>query len=172
MPRFAVFGPTDRYPPAPGGGMCISVFAIVRRDGKLLMGVPNRRKKWISEWVPNWGIYSKEDLDAEFKRWRLPAGYLLEGEHPDQALGRVMKDQLRVDGFKATSSRVLSYAAPSDWYPGNVHWDLVFVYDVGIRGPIKKLPWWRELKFRGRTELRDADFGWNDDFMRDLGLVG
>ncbi len=172
MRRFAVFGPTDRYPPATGGGMCISVFAIARRGGKVLMGVPNMKKKWISEWVPNWGIYSKADLDAEFKRWRLPAGYLLEGEHPDQALGRVMRDQLRIDGFKATSSRVLSYAAPSDWYPGNMHWDLVFVYEVDVSGPVRKLPWWKKLRFMDRAGLQDADFGWNDDFMRDLELAG
>ncbi len=72
--------------------MCISVFAIVRREGKLLMGVPKGKRRWISDWVPAWGSYTKEDLDSEFKRWRLPSGYLLEGEHPDQTIKRVMKE--------------------------------------------------------------------------------
>ena len=91
---------------------------------------------------------------------------------PTRHLDSVMRDQLRIDGFKATSSRVLSYAAPSDWYPGNMHWDLVFVYEVDVSGPVRKLPWWKKLRFMDRAGLQDADFGWNDDFMRDLELAG
>ena len=64
-----------------------------------------------------------------------------------------MKEQLRVRSFAVSSSRVLSYATPSDWYPGNVHWDLVFAYEVNVRGPIKKPPWWNELRFLARSEL-------------------
>ncbi len=79
---------------------------------------------------------------------------------------------MRVRSFAVSSSRVLSYATPSDWYPGNVHWDLVFAYEVNVRGPIKKPPWWNELRFLARSELQSVEFGWNDDFMRDLKLVG
>jgi len=171
MRRYASYGPTDRYPPAPGAGMCISVFAVIRREGRLLMGVPRDKKKWIAEWVPNWGFYSEKDLRSEFRRWRLPSGYLLEGEHPDAAVERVVRDQLRVDPSPPSARTVLSYSTPSDWYPGNDHWDLVFVYELGVGGPIVRPPWWKELRFLTRSELDGADLGWNDDLMRDLGLV-
>ena len=151
--------------------MCISVFAIAKRDGKVLMGIPREKRTWISKWIPNWGFYSKEDLDLEFERWRLPSAYLLEGEHPDEAIGRVTKEQLGVKSFAIASSRILSYTTPSDWYPGNNHWDLAFAYEVDLRGPIRKLPWWKELGFLGKSQLQGEDFGWNDDLMRDLKLV-
>jgi ADP-ribose pyrophosphatase YjhB (NUDIX family) len=151
--------------------MCISAFAVVKEGDACLLGVPRGRRNWIAEWVPAWGAYSKEDLKDAFKQWRLPSGYLREGEHPDDCLRRVVREQLGVRSFKASRPRVFSYSAPSDWYPGNEHWDLVFVYKVKLQGTPKTLPWWRELRFVGRLERGRADFGWNEDMMRDLGLM-
>ena len=82
-----------------------------------------------------------------------------------------MREQVGLERFDVTGARVLSYTSPSDWYPGNEHWDLVFVYDVTPRQPIRSAPWWKELQFMGRAELKDARFGWNDDLMVDLKLV-
>ena len=169
--RLAWYGPTDRYQPAPRGGMCISVFVVARAGDACLLGMPKGRKRWIAEWVPAWGAYPKEDLEAVFRQWRLPSGYLREGEHPDDCLGRVVRGQLGVQGFTSSGSRVLSYSTPSDWYPGSEHWDLAFVYGVELHGAPKARPWWRELRFVGGTERTHADFGWNDDMMRDLGLT-
>ncbi len=57
-------------------------------------------------------------------------------------------------------------------YQGNNHWDLAFVYDVKVRKGAKELQvpkWWRELEFvKKKKDFLTKDYGWNDDFMRDL----
>jgi hypothetical protein len=116
-------------------------------------------------------VYDKKDLDEVFKQWRLPSGYLHEGEHPDDCVGRVVRVRLGVRSFTSSTPRIFSYSTPSDWYPGSEHWDLTFVYEVKLREKPKTLPWWRKLAFVGRVERRRADFGWNEDMMRDLELV-
>ncbi len=171
MQKHARYGPCDRYLPPPGAGMCISVFAVIKRGGKVLVGVPKPHKRWKSEWVSGWLMYSDEELDKIYGQTRLPSSYVYEGEHPDQALRRVMRDELRIERFSAPTDRIISYNSPSDWYPGNFHWDLVFVYNVRTSASPGKLPWWRELVFLGRNELQKRDLGWNQDMMKDLGLV-
>ena len=151
--------------------MCISVFALIRESDRVLVGLPERHERWLSEWIPAWRSYPKEDYDDVFRQWRLPSGYLCEGEHPDVCMNRVMREQVGAEKFDAAPAHVLSYTSPSDWYPGNEHWDIVFVYEISLRQPVKRAPWWKELQFMGRTELKDARFGWNDDLMMDLGLV-
>jgi ADP-ribose pyrophosphatase YjhB (NUDIX family) len=151
--------------------MCISAFAVIEEKGKVLVGVPKRNVRWGSEWGPAWAHYSREDYRDVFRQWRLPSGYLREGEHPDSCIRRIMRDQLGVEKFGASRARVFSYASPSDWYPGNYHWDIVFVYDVALGQRVALKPWWKALRFVGRQELRNAQFGWNDDLMKDLNLV-
>ena len=51
----------------------------------------------------------------------------------------------------------------------------VFVYDLKVKtkGKDKEIPkWWQELLFvKKKKDFRDKDYGWNEDFMRDLGLI-
>lgn len=152
--------------------MCISGFAIIRAGRKVLVGIPKKDRRWGSEWIPAWVHHSEKDYGDVFRQWRLPSGYLREGEHPDSCVRRVINDQLGVDRFDMAPARVFSYATPSDWYPGNHHWDIVFVYEASLRQEVSIQPWWKELRFVGRTELERARFGWNDDLMKDLGLAG
>jgi hypothetical protein len=169
--RHARYGPSDRYLSPPGAGMCISVFAIVRKGPKVLLGKPRLGPRWLHEWMPPWEVYPKEELMADLERPRLPCTYLYEGEHPDAALGRILADQLGMRQFKAEPPRVHSYLAPSDWYPGEAHWDLAFAYDVRAELPARRPHHWLELGWVDPKGLRAADFGWNADFVRDLGLV-
>ncbi|MDA4122887.1 MAG: hypothetical protein OK456_06895 [Thaumarchaeota archaeon] len=171
MKKYARYGPPDRYPSPPAAGMCLSVFALVKRNKKLLVGVPVQHNRWQSEWVPQFQSYSKEELAEVYSKTRLPSAYLLEGEHPKDSLSRVMRDQLGMERYSASSPRVVSYTSPSDWYPGNSHWDLAFLYEVKTSEAPKKLPWWQDLSFLGKAELRRRDFGWNQDMMKDLGYV-
>lgn len=171
MERLAWYGPVDRYNPAPGGGMCISVFAVVKKRDSYLIGRPRRTERWFSEWVPAWNAYAKKELDDVFRQWRLPSGYLREGEPPDECARRVVGDQLGVKKFKLSTPRVYSYAFPSDWYPGHKHWDIVFAYDVVLGEGLVDLNWWRDLRFVKSTDLQGLDFGWNEDLMVDLGIV-
>jgi len=175
--RFASYGPSDHYEEAPAAGMCIRVFAIVRRAGKkgVLLGQPKQDARWITEWLNSWKNYSEKELFEAYQQWRLPSSYLREAEHPEDALKRVMVDQVVIREYSVSKKgpRVFSYSASSDWYPGNNHWDLAFVYDVKVRTKGKEIPkWWQELEFvKKKKDLREKDYGWNADFMRDLGLV-
>jgi len=176
--RFARYGPTDHYEDAPAAGMCISVFAVVRRTGKkgVLLGLPKQDEKWANEWISAWKTYSEKDLAEAYKTWRLPSSYLREGEHPEEAVRRIMEDQLGIGDYSLSrrrGPRVFSYNSISDWYPGNNHWDLAFVYDVKARGKALKEgqtpKWWQELEFvKKKKDFLIKDYGWNDDFMRDL----
>jgi hypothetical protein len=151
--------------------MCISVFAVVRKSGKVLVGVSKRSSRWATEWLSSISKYTGKDLEEEWSATRLPATYIFEGEHPDDALRRVMRDQLGVNKFSSSGPRVFSYTAPSDWYPGNKHWDLAFAYEVTTAQNPRDHPHWKELLFLGKGELRKRNFGWNKDFIRDLGLI-
>ena len=177
--KFARYGPSDHYEEVPAAGMCVSVFALVRRAGKkgVLLGQPRQDVRWASEWLGAWKTYSEKELAEAYQQWRLPSSYLREGEHPEDAIKRIMTDQVAMSDYSISKKGpyVFSYSTPSDWYPGNNHWDLAFVYDVRVKAKDKdkEIPkWWQELQFvKKKKDFRDKDYGWNEDFMRDLGLV-
>jgi hypothetical protein len=177
--KFARYGPSDHYEEVPPAGMCISVFALVRRAGKkgVLLGQPKQDSRWASEWLGAWKMYSEKELAEAYHQWRLPSSYLREGEHPEDAIKRIMTDQVEMGDYSISKKgpRVFSYSTPSDWYPGINHWDLAFVYDVKVKtkGKDKEIPkWWQALLFvKKKKDFRDKDYGWNEDFMHDLGLV-
>jgi len=146
--------------------MCISVFALLRDKGKLLVGVTKSGGRWDSEWLPT--ITKGSDLDEEQVLWRLPSAYIYEGEHPLEALGRVLRGQLGVREFVNSSPRVFSYSEPSEWYPGNKHWDLAFAFEVTTKQKPRKDPHWNELLFLDAKALWKRNFGWNDDFVREI----
>jgi hypothetical protein len=150
----------------------MSTFAVVRRNGKVLIGTPKRHANWPSKWLFSWAVYSKEELEEEYLAKRIPSTYLLEGEHPEHAIQRIMSEQLQMPHYSTGGPRVFSYNSPSSRYPGNSHWDLAFVYDVNTHDPVKKLGWWKELDFVESAKLHEDDFGWNSDFVVDLGLTG
>jgi len=173
--RFARYGPTDHYEDAPAAGMCISVFAVVKRSGKkgILLGTPKPDEKWATEWISSWRSYTERELVEASSQWRLPSSYLREGEHPEEAVRRIMEGELGIGDYSLSKKgpKIFSYNSPSDWYPGNTHWDLAIVYDVRVRGKgLKDVPrWWQELEFvKKKKDFLSKDYGWNDDFMRDL----
>jgi hypothetical protein len=150
----------------------MSVFVVLKKGHKVLVGIPRPHRFWASKWIPQWLVYSKEELARAYDQTRLPSSYMLEGEHPDHALERVMRDQLAILQFTHSRPHVMSYNSMSDWYPGAPHWDLVFVYFVKCGKTQRiKLPWWKELVFLGRRELLARNFGWNSDLMKDLALT-
>jgi ADP-ribose pyrophosphatase YjhB (NUDIX family) len=147
--------------------MCISVFALLRGKGGLLVGVSEPGGRWDSEWLPS-NRKDADEPDREGVLWRLPSAYLIEGEHPEEALRRVVQDQLGIRAFEHSDPRVLSYSEPSDLYPGNRHWDLAFAYEVTASRAPRRRPHWKELLFLDASELRTRNFGWNDDFVRNV----
>ncbi len=171
MAKFARYGPSPRYG-LPEAGFCLSSFAIFRQGSEVLLGKPRDHPRWEAEWAPNFAAYDPKDREAEFRSWRLPASYLYEGEHPDQAFERVMEDQLGVEDYRAGPASIRAFYDPSDWFPGELHYDLCFVYEVEAEPPLKVPPWFRALEYVECSSLRRGDFGSAmGDLAVDLGLI-
>ncbi len=158
MAKFVRYGPPDRYG-MPEAGFCASSFAVIRQGRKVLLGVARSHERWEAEWAPNFSVYSPEERGEEFVKWRFPAAYLYEGEGPDDALGRVMLDMLGVRRWTITRSKDYGFYDPSDWYPGKMHYDLCFVYDMRITKPPAVPPWFSRLELVDPRKLRADDFG-------------
>lgn len=142
---FAYFGPSEQHS-VPEGGFCISVFAILRREGKVLLVKPRENVIW-QQWAPNWKGYEPERLSAEMVRWRLPATYVREGEAPKDGLRRVMEDQLGVKRYSSAEPRLLNFYEPSRRFPGRMHWDYCFVFDVSTDQDVKQQEWLTDVAF-------------------------
>jgi ADP-ribose pyrophosphatase YjhB (NUDIX family) len=167
--KYARYGPVERYD-VPGAGMCLSVFAIIMNSRRqVLIGIPKKESRWQEDW-----LYSKTKENSEiFEQWRPPSCYLREGEHPEDALARVMRDELGAKEYQfEPNPKIVSYYSPSDWYPGQSHWDLAFVYRIKVgEGFQPSMKWWRQLEFCKLENLKEKDFGWNIDLMHDLQLT-
>ncbi|MCL4344428.1 MAG: NUDIX hydrolase [Nitrososphaerota archaeon] len=155
---YALFGPSPKHF-VPEGGFCISAFAIIERDGKVLLLRPRQHQRW-EEWAPNWRIYDASSMSSEFSRWRFPSSYVAFGEHPDKTLERIMNGQLGIKNFSTPDGmKLYSFYAPSRRYPGEYHWDYCFLYKV-ITGeePVGE-EWIDELKYLKPSALKENDFG-------------
>ena len=156
--KFVRYGPPPRYR-MPEAGFCASVFVLVRSGGRILAGIPKDHRKWREQWQPNINVYRPQDQEAEFRSWRLPAAYLLEGEHPDACARRVLADQLRIGAKRLDRPAIYTFYDPSRWYPGHRHYDLCFVYEVEGSAPRALPPWWQRLEFVEFRFLRKEDLG-------------
>ena len=155
---FAFFGPTEHHFEM-RGGFCMSVFAIVREGGKVLLGKPQHHLRWASEWAPNWRIYDPISLAEEYRRWRFPSSYIAEGEAPEETLRRVMEDQLGAKHYEVTTSTMKNYFGPSRRFAGEMHWDYCFLFQVKVPRVPDLPPWFSALEFRDPTLLKEIEFG-------------
>lgn len=169
MAKFARYGPPGQYDYGiPEAGLCLSSFAVVRRGTEVLLGRAREHPRWAAEWAPNFAAYDREERAREWETWRFPATFLYEGEHPDEALGRVLRDQLRTHEFMADPVQIYAFYDPSDWFPGKNHYDLCFVYDVEADPPAETPEWFAELRFVRLSEIASGEFG---SAMGDLAAV-
>ncbi len=155
---FAFLGPTDQHY-VMKGGFCISSFAIIREGSKLLLVKPLDHPRWLGEWAPNWRIYDPVSLSEEYRRWRFPSTYHFEGEAPEEALGRVMVEQLGLPQYAVTNHRLKSYFSPSRRFPGEMHWDYCFFFEISLKDPPVGRPWFSAVEFREGSSLRPLEFG-------------
>lgn len=158
MAKFARYGPAPRYG-LPEAGFCLSSFAIITEGDRVLLGIARDHPRWEAEWAPNFGAYDPDERRKEFQSWRFPATYLYEGEHPDDALERVLRDQLGVAEFEAGPGAVHAFYDPSDWFPGKKHYDICFVYEVETSPPSEVPTWFARLEFVEASSLKGKDFG-------------
>lgn len=160
LTEFALFGPSEKHAVVQGG-FCISAFAIIRKeeDSRVLLVKPKEQERWRQEWAPNWRLYEPDFLSNEFNTWRFPSSYVREGESPDQTLKRIVEDQLGMKKYEVLSSKLLNFYEPSRRYPGKMHWDYCFVYQVkGNEEPTIK-PWFSSIEFVDPKTLAGKDFG-------------
>ncbi|HWG92244.1 MAG TPA: hypothetical protein VNZ52_15445 [Candidatus Thermoplasmatota archaeon] len=154
---FGLYGPDFGYP---GGGFCVSVFLAVQTGSQVLVGQMREDPAWAREWAPNLPYYEGELRRKVFSGLRLPATYLRVGEAPEHAARRVWRDQLGfTDEPHLGTPRIVSEAGPSRRYPGEQHWDLLFLYPVAPpAGPLHAVPaHWERLEFRDRAALAPGD---------------
>lgn len=158
MAKFVRYGPAPRYG-LPEAGFCASSFVLVHNGSRILAGIPRDHRKWRKEWQPNINVYRPQDQEAEFHSWRLPAAFMLEGEHPDDTARRVLRDQLMVAVKRLDRPAIHSFYDPSTWYPGHRHYDLCFVYEIRGSAPRKVPPWWQRLEFVEPKFLKKEELG-------------
>jgi ADP-ribose pyrophosphatase YjhB (NUDIX family) len=137
--RFAFLGPSSKNN-IPEGGFCISIFALIRKKEGILFVRPQQNLRW-EEWAPNWSIYDSMSIATEMEKWRLPSSYVKEGESPEEGLRRVMEDQLGASRYSSEGPVLLNFYEPSRRYPGKMHWDYCFVFEVSMTEEAKKSPW-------------------------------
>jgi ADP-ribose pyrophosphatase YjhB (NUDIX family) len=142
---FAFFGPTENHF-VPKGGFCISVFAVLRQGASVLLVKPREHERW-KEWAPNWRIYGPARLAADMEKWRFPSAYVKEGEPPEETLKRVAGGQLGLGNFSYGSPTFLNFYEPSRRYPGEMHWDYCFVFEVKTEETVGEQPWFAEVAF-------------------------
>jgi hypothetical protein len=52
-----------------------------------------------------------------------------------------MLDQLGIRNYRVRSSSLQNFYEPSRRYPGKMHWDYCFVFEVSTREEVKESPW-------------------------------
>ena len=68
-------------------------------------------------------------------RWSLPWDLLQYGEHPDQSVERIVREQLGVGLRRQRLVTILSYTQAHEMIPHlPPHWDLSFIHEVELDG--------------------------------------
>jgi len=150
--RFAAFSKTATSPrmrKMPEGGMCISAFMIVSKEGEpgsILMGKIDKNANW-----DHIGALDKKRVERHSNGWMLPSSHLILYETPEGAARRILREQLHLKDMKITGP--LTFVDTS----GNEnHWDIGFIF-LGERETVPKSDAWRELRFVDSASLKSED---------------
>lgn len=156
MPTHALYNPDLGVTE---GGLCLSAFVLLRKADKVYVVRPADDARWKDDWAPNLRIYAPDALARQWGLLRFPAAYLREGEHPDAAVQRVLREQLRLDGARILQTRVHSFYGESRRFPGVPHWDLVFVAEAVTQEEPHPGRWVAEGAWRAPATLKAEEFG-------------
>jgi ADP-ribose pyrophosphatase YjhB (NUDIX family) len=140
--RFAAFG-KGALPPrmntVPQGGMCISAFIVVSKEGEpgsVLMGRINKNAEW-----DHIGALNGKRLERFASGWMLPSSHLILFETPEGAARRILREQLGIRNQALKGP--LTFADTSGT---SNHWDLGFIF-TGERESAPASGAWDELEF-------------------------
>ncbi len=151
---------SKKAPPAgfselPRGGMCVCTFLFVTRDDRILLG------KYADD--PKWEELAGLDQGrrlANANGWTIPASHLKFGEDPRQTARRIGEQILLMEGARYSEPRTEVDAYPSQWTPGETHYDLWFFVDAApprtyeARAPA----WYHELGWQDPRTLAAAGY--------------
>lgn len=138
-------GPRSGFRALPPGGMCVSAFLFVERDGRLLLG------KYADDarWEDLTGL-DEDRWRAHGKGWTLPASHVKYGEDPRETARRVMRDVLRVGDFALREPLVGSdHYVPARFPELGMHYDLWFLFRAHVPPHVEvaRPPWYAELEW-------------------------
>ena len=158
--RWARLGERDRrdlFHPS-DAGVCLSTFLVVRRGNDILMGKVRGTKDWPEKGgFPRYRALQLEQDDA----WLLPATHLQMEEHPDHAAKRIAHEWAGLSGtpkFISLQSHVRTSPASRKSGKGG-HWDLCFVYELKAAKAPKLKPWWSQMRFVPRSQIKKLKTG-------------
>ncbi|HUZ80136.1 MAG TPA: hypothetical protein VMV28_05925 [Thermoplasmata archaeon] len=111
----------------PAEGMCLSAFLVLSppgAPGTVLLGRIDPRANW-----EQLGALDTDRAASVQAGWMLPSSHLLLYESPHNAARRIASEQLARPGLRLGAPIVVSDASPrSDAAPGEMHWDLGFIF--------------------------------------------
>jgi len=138
-------GPPSGFWDLPPGGMCLSAFLFVVRDGQILLG------KYADD--PRWEALAgldPERVKVHGRGWTIPASQLKYGEDPRGAARRVGEEILQIRGMTYSEPRVEVDLYEPKRFPGKLHYDLWFLVDATWPkgAELAVPPWYAELAWR------------------------
>jgi ADP-ribose pyrophosphatase YjhB (NUDIX family) len=141
----APFAPPKGYTSVPAGGMCLCVFLFVVKGREVLLG------KYRAH--PDWEKLAGMDagrIKAFQDGFTLPASHLKFGEDPLEAARRIGEEILMFPkGLAYSEPLVQTYFYELARAPGEMHFDVLFFYDVFIDEGFKVglPPWYDSLEW-------------------------
>jgi ADP-ribose pyrophosphatase YjhB (NUDIX family) len=139
----APFAPPRGYKSVPAGGMCLCAFLFVVKGNKVLLG----KYKEHPAWEKIAGMDEKRVTNNMYG-YTLPASHLKLGEDPSDAARRIVKEILLLpEGFLLSEPAVQTFFYEVAVAPGEMHFDVLFLYDVILDESIKTTlpPWYASL---------------------------
>jgi ADP-ribose pyrophosphatase YjhB (NUDIX family) len=100
------YGPARGFQRMPVGGMCVSVFLFVERDGKVLAGKYQPHPGWVEM-----AGLDESRVTRDAGRWTLPARQLKMGEDPRDAARQIGTEILGIEDIEYGEPRV-----ETDWW--------------------------------------------------------
>ncbi|MGI0080302.1 MAG: NUDIX hydrolase [Nitrososphaerales archaeon] len=107
--------------------------------------------------------------------WLLPASHLLMEESPDHAARRIAKEWIGLQGMPRLLM-VQSHKRPSKLWKlrggRENHWDICFVYTLKSNKIPKLRPWWKEMKYVPRSQIKKLGMGrGHADILKEAGFT-
>ena len=152
------------------GGTCLSAFLVLKKSGDILAGKMTKPNVWVEQFLVGEEFAPKY---ASSGKWVLPASHLKYGEKPEDAAKRILTEQLGLRDVTLVLSQVQSHLSGNQNDPDTAHWDICFIYEGQVEGPVRKPEWFSQLEFLKTNALSPNDFTrGHGDVLEELGTIG